>query len=122
MKIIDILVKKANGTLEDGFKFCYKDKVYTYNKAIDSIDQGNTENTLGRRYVLENCLNDEVLLFQEETSITEEEKKAIKELTDMKDRKYYMFQDEFCKMAEIILNLIERLQANKTIQEETEVK
>lgn len=122
MKIIDILIKKANGTLEDGFKFCYKDKVYTYNKAIDSIDQGNTENTLGRRYVLENCLNDEVLLFQEETSITEEEKKAIKELTDMKDRKCYMFQNEFCKMAEIILNLIERLQANKTIQEETEVK
>lgn len=121
MKIIDILNKKANGTLEDGFKFCYKDRVYTYNKAIDSIDQGNTENTLGGRYVLENCLNDEVLLFQKETSITEEEKKAIKELTDMKDRKHYMFQDEFCKMAEIILNLIERLQANK-LTKEAEVK
>ena len=63
MKIIDILNAKANGTLGDGFKFCYKDKVYTYNKAIDKIYEGDKENTLGRRYVLENFLNDEVLFI-----------------------------------------------------------
>lgn len=81
MKIIDILNAKANGTLEDGFKFCYKDRVYTYSKEMDNIDQGSTENTLGRRYVLENCLNDEVLLFQE-ASKTQQEDKEIEELND----------------------------------------
>lgn len=81
MKIIDILNKKANGTLEDGFKFGYENKVYTYNKAIDNIDQGDKETAIGRRYVLENRLNDEVLLFQDKTKTRQEENKEIKELS-----------------------------------------
>lgn len=109
MKIIDILNKKANGTLEDGFKFCYKDKVYTYNKKMDKIYQGDIESTLGRRYVLENCLNDEVLLFREVAEITEQEQEAIKMLEDMKDGKYSMLYENFRRTAETILNVIEKL-------------
>ena len=75
MKIIDILNKKANGTLEDGFKFCYKNKVYTYNKNKDSIYYGNSTTELGEQYKIEKCLNNKVLLFQEEVEESKKEKK-----------------------------------------------
>ncbi len=84
MKIIDILNKKANGTLEDGFKFCYNDTVFTYNKKLDRIYRGNNilNNKLGEVYKLEECLSDKVLLFQEQVKETEsrEENKNIEEL------------------------------------------
>lgn len=82
MKIIDILNKKANGTLEDGFKFCYENKVFTYNKNTDSIFYENSIRELGEKYVIEKILNDEVLLFQEEVKENEkvEENKEIKEV------------------------------------------
>lgn len=77
MKIIDILNKKANGTLENGFKFCYENEVYTYNKKIDKIYRGNNilNSQIGDIYVLEKYLNNEVLLFQEEFEKREENKK-----------------------------------------------
>ena len=37
MKIIDLLNKIADETLEDGFKFKYRGRVYTYNKNTDEI-------------------------------------------------------------------------------------
>lgn len=78
MKIIDILNKKADGTLEDGFKFCYEDKIYTYNKKENTIINNNTNKRIGHTYVLEGCLNDEVLLFKQETK---EDRKEIEEFT-----------------------------------------
>lgn len=82
MKIIDILNKKANGTLEDGFKFCYRNRVFTYNKNKDSIYYENSTRELGEQYKIERILNDEVLLFQEEVKEAEkrEENKEIEEL------------------------------------------
>ena len=74
MKIIDILVKKANETLEDGFKFCYKYKIYIYNKKDKAIYEGDSFAELGENYKLERCLNDEVLLFKETNKVNEEDK------------------------------------------------
>ncbi len=83
MKIIDILNKKANGNLKDGFKFCFENKVYIYNKSKDEINKGDTEHSLGGQYRLEKCLNDEVLLFQEEIKESEkvEKNKETEEFT-----------------------------------------
>ena len=79
MKIIDILNKMANGTLEDGFKFAYEDVIYKYDKSRNTIT--NTNNgELGNRYRLEKCLNDEVLLFKENDVEVIEENKGIEEL------------------------------------------
>lgn len=64
MKIIDILNKMANGELEDGFKFCFEDEVYTYTKEDNSI-RDNCRNKIGQRKAIETHLNKEVLLFKE---------------------------------------------------------
>lgn len=64
MKIIDILNKMSNGTLEDGFKFCFRNEVYTYRKKDDSI-RNSCFNKIGGRNVIEDFLNNEVLLFKE---------------------------------------------------------
>lgn len=94
MKIIDILNKKAEGTLEDGFKFCYRDKVFTYDQKLNRIYIGNNTiySQLGEIHKLEGCLNDEVLLFQEEVKETEkrEENEEIEELVE----KTYIEMDE----------------------------
>lgn len=83
MKVIDILNKKANGTLKDEFKFCYKDEVFTYDKNEDKIFKADSFRELGEIYIVEACLNDEILLFQEEVKETEkidtEENKEIEE-------------------------------------------
>ena len=81
MKIIDILNKMANGTLEDGFKFVYEDKVYTYIKDEEKIINNNTNREIGRDYKLEKCLNDEALLFQDNIeAVTTEKIREIEEL------------------------------------------
>lgn len=74
MKIIDILNKKANGTLENGFKFCYRNKVFIYNKNDNSIYHGDSTRELGEIYIIEKILNDKVLLFQEEVKETKKQK------------------------------------------------
>ena len=79
MKIIDILNKMANRTLEDGFKFCFKNEVYTYKKEDDSIRDIHFCR-IGQRKVLENHLNEEVLLFKESDVEIIEENKEIEEL------------------------------------------
>lgn len=71
MKIIDILVKKANGTLEDGFKFWYRADSYTYRKSDDSIFQDGFVKKLGEKFVLDNCLNDEVEIIEKDKEIEE---------------------------------------------------
>lgn len=79
MKIIDILNKMANGTLEDGFKFCFEDEVYTYTKEDNSI-RDNSRNKIGQRKAIEKYLNEEVLLFKENNQEVIEEKEEIKEI------------------------------------------
>lgn len=79
MKIIDILNKMANGELEDGFKFCFEDEVYTYTKEDNSI-RDNCRNKIGQRKAIETHLNKEVLLFKENDVEVIEENKGIEEL------------------------------------------
>lgn len=80
MKIIDILNKMANGTLEDGFKFNYDDDTYYYNKEKYEIVSINHDACLGNYYKLESILNDEVEVI--------EEKKKIEELHEYKNIGY----------------------------------
>lgn len=57
MKVIDILNKIVNGTLKDGFKFKYKNAIWTYqNKII--LDEGH--NTFSGCYFVEEILNEQV--------------------------------------------------------------
>ena len=81
MKIIDILNKMANGELEDGFSFGYEGMIYTYYKKENQI-VNYYNNTLGGVYRLENCLNNEVLMYKEDEKVNAiEENKEIEELT-----------------------------------------
>ena len=74
MKVIDILNKMANGTLENGFKFKYDKTKYRYNKSTNEIL--NMKGTwIGESISIEQCLNDEVEVI--------EEKKEIEELDEM---------------------------------------
>ena len=70
MKIIDILNKKENGTLKDGFRFKYNGHVYEYKgKEIRDLEGANLE--LGEKYILERCLSDEVEVIEEKEEIKE---------------------------------------------------
>ena len=80
MKIIDILNKMANGTLENGFKFCLEDEVYIYTKGDNSI-RDKYHNKIGQTKIIETYLNKEVLLFKDNNQEEIEEKKEIKELS-----------------------------------------
>lgn len=67
MKIIDILNKKANGELDDGFKFKFGE-IYTYNKNTDSIKDEKGE-PIGKFYSIENILDLEVDIIEENEEI-----------------------------------------------------
>ena len=68
MKIIDILNKKANGTLEDGFKFIYNYEIFTYKneEIVDEIDRN-----IGCLFHLDIHLNDEVEVIEKDKQIEE---------------------------------------------------
>lgn len=68
MKIIDILDKKANGTLEDGFKFKYNYETFAYEneEIIDNIGRN-----IGCLFHLDIHLNDEVEVIKENKAIEE---------------------------------------------------
>ena len=68
MKIIDVLNKKANGSLEDKFMFVFRNKVYIYDKKEDLIinKSSNSRSWLGIEHPLDNALNDKVLLIEKE--------------------------------------------------------
>lgn len=78
MKIIDILNKKANRELEDGFKFNFGE-TYTYNKNTDSI-KDKEGIAIGNIYCIENILDCKVEVI--------EEKKEIEELHEYKNIGY----------------------------------
>lgn len=70
MKIIDVLNKKANGSLEDKFMFVFRNKVYIYDKKEDLImnKSSNSGSWLGIEHSLDNALNDKVLLIEKEST------------------------------------------------------
>ena len=84
MKIIDILNAKANGTLKDEFSFGYKGMIYTYNKKEDAIKNCNNS-SIGNNYKLEECLNDEILVYKEDEKAESIEIKAIEEHKEIEE-------------------------------------
>ena len=66
MKIIDILNKKLNGTLVDGFEFLYDGSYYAYFKKVDEIQDIVTGTNIGAIYELDKILSDEVEVIEEE--------------------------------------------------------
>ena len=71
MKIIDILNKIANGTLEDGFKFKYDSDIYRYNKEKNEIRSIEYDDSLVEYYKIEMILNKEVEVIEENKGIEE---------------------------------------------------
>ena len=65
MKIIDILNKIANGTLEDGFKFKYGNDTYRYHKENNEIRSIEYDECLGDYYKTEMILNNEVEIIED---------------------------------------------------------
>lgn len=74
MKIIDILNKKAKGTLEDGFKFRFKHFYYEYHKANNSFYNCESRIIFGNEFFLDECLNEEVDVIEENEEIKDLEK------------------------------------------------
>lgn len=72
MKIIDILNKKANGTLKDGFKFKFAGRIFTYSKKDDVI-QEKLGWAIGEIRILEQQLNETVEVIEENKEIEEVE-------------------------------------------------
>lgn len=60
MRIIDLLNKKADKTLKDGFKFVYNDCVYIYNKERDKILDAQRKRSMGDFWVIEDILLDKI--------------------------------------------------------------
>lgn len=73
MKIIDILNKKANRTLEDGFEFRFKHFYYKYHKANDSFYNCESRNIFGDEFRIDERLNEEVDVIEENKEIKEVE-------------------------------------------------
>ena len=72
MKIIDLLNKIANETLEDGFKFKYAETTYRYNKNSGEIKKIEDDYmNFGDMWRIEECLNEEVEVIEENKEIEE---------------------------------------------------
>ena len=114
MKIIDILNKKANGELEDGFKFKFGE-IYTYNKNTDSIKDEKGE-AIGNFYCIEKILDYEVDIIEENKEIEELNKISYDEFkyTDNKHR-FDLTNIEYDKINELIRAV------NKLIKEREEM-
>lgn len=70
MKIIDILNKKANGTLEDRFKFKFAGRVFTYSKK-NNVIQDEYGWGIGQVSRLEQQLNNTVEVIEKNKEIEE---------------------------------------------------
>lgn len=74
MKVIDVLEKLANGTLEDSFKFKildFSENIYEYKKILNTIYNENMVTTLGEDSYLDAILNNEVEVIEHEKEIKE---------------------------------------------------
>lgn len=68
MKVIDVLEKLANGTLEDGFQFKildFSDNIYKYKKFFNTIYNEDLVTTLGEDACLDALLNNEVEIIKD---------------------------------------------------------
>lgn len=68
MKVIDVLEKLANGTLEDGFQFKildFSDNIYIYKKFLNTIYNEDMVTTLGEDACLDALLNNEVEIVKD---------------------------------------------------------
>lgn len=68
MKVIDVLEKLANGTLEDGFQFKildFSDNIYKYKKFLNTIYNKDMVTTLGENACLDAVLNNEVEIIKD---------------------------------------------------------
>lgn len=68
MKVIDVLEKLANGTLEDGFQFKildFSDNIYEYKKFFNTIYNEDMVTTLGEDACLDALLNNEVEIVKD---------------------------------------------------------
>ena len=68
MKVIDVLEKLANGTLEDGFQFKilgFSDNIYKYKKFFNTIYNEDIVTTLGEDACLDAVLNNEVEIIKD---------------------------------------------------------
>jgi len=88
MKVIDLLNKMANGKLEDNFKFCYEDIVFTYGKQTSRILDKNN-NDFGSLYKVERCLNNDILLFENKEQL-EDEKIDIQSIKELDIRELFV--------------------------------
>lgn len=70
-RIIDMLNKMADGTLEDGFKFKYEGREYFYSKKYTSIKDTKHIVELACDCILYKHLTDEVEVIEDETEAIE---------------------------------------------------
>ncbi len=109
MKVIDLLNKKENGTLIDGFEFLYEGSCYAYFKTVDEIQDIATGTNIGAIYELDKILSDEVEVI--------EEKEEIKEI-EITERDRRIIMDFVIKTAEKTNELVREL--NKLTKEREE--
>ena len=64
MRIIDLLNKKANRKLKNGFKFVYDNYVFIFDKNEDVILSAKENRNLGEIYKVENILLDKIELIK----------------------------------------------------------
>lgn len=64
MRIIDLLNKKADRKLKNGFKFVYDNYVFIFDKNEDVILSAKENRNLGEIYKVENILLDEIELIK----------------------------------------------------------
>ena len=64
MRIIDLLNKKANRKLKNGFKFVYDNYVFIFDKNEDVILLAKENRNLGEIYKVENILLDKIELIK----------------------------------------------------------
>lgn len=103
MKIIDILNKKANGTLEDGFKFCFRERNYIYNKYQDTIMGTSDDIFLGEVWSIENILNNTVEVIEENKEIEELSKISFNEFVDVDNEvRFDLTIREYDKINELV--------------------
>lgn len=102
MKIIDILNKKANGILEDGFKFKFIERIFTYSKKDDVI-QDEYGWGIGQVSRLEQQLNNTVEVIEESKEIKELAKISFNEFVDVDNEvRFDLTIREYDKINELV--------------------
>jgi len=112
MKIIDILDKMADGTLEDGFSFKYSNHIWTYK---DDNIYNEESYIFGLRCCIERHLNDEVEVIEDVKKIEEIEIKK-----DEDDDEFIIYKGKSCYLNTAHKLLIDK--TNELVQAVNELK